>query len=60
MHAVVAGLFFFLEFAALKQHGRLFLGGFWMFILCFNSQECVLVCRPHVICRKRSEMHKYK
>lgn len=45
--AIAAGqLFFFLEFAAIKQHARLFLGGFWVFIFCFNSLERVFVCRP--------------
>ena len=49
VHAIVAGLFFFLEFAAIKQHARLFLGGFWIFILCFNSLERAFVCRPRYL-----------
>lgn len=38
VHAITVRWFFFLlEFAAVKQRARLFLGGFWMFILRFNS-----------------------
>lgn len=38
-------LLFFLEFVAIKQYARLFLGGFWRFVFCLNTLEQVFACR---------------
>lgn len=56
-HAAVAGWTFFLEFAAIKRHVRLFLGDVGcLFCALIACRACLSA--GHDTCRKWSEMHR--